>query len=515
MQLAPTDGPAFPRGMKGRIGDLLRTWWAWWYWNARKTIFVARGRTGRCPCHNNSDIGGPDGVRCDAVLFWKDPRRFGKRVCPLLTRNAKGDWICSVPASQVRPFWGRVVISHVGVVAVAVIVTGLAAWGGMRVVGYRVSLRQIFWPRAWSELRQVRADLFREKALAALSAGRSREAITALLVARQINPGDYASGMMLAQLLHLVQPEAVDAIYAQLLTHHPEQGKETARVWARSMLARANMSGLAGLALARLEVEPDGVAAWTHALITAARWTHNWNMLTAVTGNPKLPAEARAVCALEIRLRRVDTAGARAILSAEPAPATPYAALHRVERLVEFGDAFEAIDLLAVARPVLAGRDVVRLTLAAHAVGRNRARLEREVGSLLQAHGADAAAAVAIIAQHLIRYPDEALLVRCREAFDALPQGPGRDDGAAALFCAAALAGKIEWLPEIRKQFSGQDAAGLVAQQRIEERLRGTGWTPLFLLSVVRPVSADLNYAVIDRMIATQPSGRPAPAQTK
>ncbi|HLP25302.1 MAG TPA: hypothetical protein VK477_06475 [Acidobacteriota bacterium] len=497
--------------MKGRFGDLLRTLWAWWYWNARKTIFVARGRTGRCPCQNNSDIGGTDGVRCDAVLFWKDPGRFGRRVCPLLTRNAKGDWICRVPASEVRPFWGRVAIGHFGLVAVMILVGGLSAWGGMRAVGYRVSLRQIFWPRAWTELRQVRADLFREKALAALSAGRSREAITALVVARQINPGDYASGMMLAQLFHLVQPEAVDALYAQLLTNHPAQGKETARVWGRSMLARANMTGLAGLALARLEVEPEGVPAWTHALITAARWTRNWNMLTAAIDNAKLPAEARAVCALELRLRRADPAGARSILVAEPAPATPYAALHRVERLVEFQDSFEALDLLRTVRSVLAGRDVVRLTLAAHAVGHNRARLERESGSLLQAQGADAAAAVAIIAQHLIRFPDEALLERCREAFGALPQGAVRDDAAAALFCAAALAGKIDWLPEIRKQFSGQDEAGLLAQQRIEERLRGKDWTPLFLLSVVRPVSADLNYAVIERMIAAR-AAAPVPA---
>jgi hypothetical protein len=501
--------------MKGRFGDLLRTWWAWWYWNARKTFYVARGRAGRCPCQNNSDIGGPDGVRCDAVLFWKDPRRFGRRVCPLLTRNAKGDWICSVPASQVRPFWGRVFVAHIGVVAVAAVLAGLVAWGGMRAVGYRVTFRQIFWPRAWSELRQVRADLFREKALVALQAGRPREAITALLVAQRIHPGDYPSGMMLAQLLHLVQPDAVDALYAQLLTHHPTQGRETARTWARSMLARGNMTGVAGLALARLEVEPDGVAAWTHALITAARWTRNWAMLTAVIDNAKLPAEARAVCTLERQLRQADAAQARTILRAQRPPATAYAALHRVERLVEFGEALEALDLLQATRSMLAGRDVARLALAANAVGRYRARLEREAGALLRARGGDASAGIAIVGQHLIRYPNEALMVRCREAFEALPAGTVRDDAAAALFCAAALAGKMDWLPEIRKQFSGQDEAGLVAQQRIEERLRGKDWSPLFLLSVVRPVSADLNYAVIDRMIAAQPATPPRPGKAK
>ncbi|HLP25309.1 MAG TPA: hypothetical protein VK477_06510, partial [Acidobacteriota bacterium] len=355
-------------------------------------------------------------------------------------------------------------------------------------------------------------ELFRDKALAASKAGRPREAISALLVARQIHPGDYATGMMLAQLLHMVQPDAVDALYGQLLTHHPAQGLETARAWGRSMLARGNMTGLAGLALARLEVEPEGVAAWTHALITAARWTRNWGMLTAVVDNARLPAEARSVCALELKLRLVEPAAARSVLLAERAPASAYATLHRVERLIEFGEWFEALEILRTARSVLAGRDVARLTLAAHVVGNNRARFERETERLLSSRGADAAAGVAIVAQHLIRFPDEALLTRCREAFEALPTGAVRDDAAAALFSAAALAGRIDWLAEIRKQFSGQDEAGLVAQQRIEERLRGRDWSPLFLLSVVRPVSADLNYAVIERMIAVRAN---APASVK
>ncbi|MBI2512379.1 MAG: hypothetical protein HYV96_10385 [Opitutae bacterium] len=381
------------------------------------------------------------------------------------------------------------------------VVAGVLAWGGMRAVGYHVSLRQIFWPRAWSELKQVRADLFREKAETALAAGHPREAVTALLVARQVNPGDYTSGIMLAQLLHMVQPDSVDGLYAQLLSQHPAHAKETARLWCRSLLERAQMGGVAALALARLEAEPGAAPAWTHALITAARWTRNWTMLTTAIDNPRLPAETRAVCALELKLRRTDPAHARTVLIAEPSPRTPYAALHRVERLVEFGDAFEALDLLRAARPLLSGRDVARLTLAADAVGRNRARLERESARLLAASGADAAAGVAIVAQHLIHYPDDALLVRCREAFERLPASGGRDEAAAALFCAAALAGQIDWLPEIRKQFSGQGAASLVAQQKIEERLRGKGWSPLFLLSVVRPVSADLNYAVLERMI--------------
>lgn len=488
--------------MKRWLADWFRTLGAWWWWNARKTLFVARGRRGHCPCHNPSDSGSGGDVRCDAVIFWAKPERFQRRVCPLLTKSAKGEWVCSVPPEQVRPFWGRVIASHVIAGVTVVLAAGLLVWGGMRGVGYRVSLRQVFWPRAWHELKQVRADLFREKAEAAVAAGRPREAIASLLVARQLNPGDYASGMMLAQLLHLIQPETVDGFYRHLFQQHPEHANEIARIWCRSMLARGQMAGVAALAQVQLVHEPEAAAAWTHALLTAARWERNWALLAKVAQDPKLPALAREVCALEAELRRGDAVAARAVLARQPRPSSTYAALHRIERLIEFGDTFEALDLLRSVRTSLGGRDVARLTLAAHAVGRNPASLQREAAALLGASGADAAAGVAIVGQHLIRYPDAALLERAREAGVRLPATPARDEAAAAVFCAAALAGQADALPELRKFFSGESAASLVAQQKIEERLRGKDWSPLFLLSVVRPVSAELNYAILERMMA-------------
>lgn len=489
--------------MKGRLGDLLRTVWAWWYWNIRKTLFVARGRVGHCPCHNESDFGSPEGTRCEAVIFWTEPRRFASRVCPLLKKNARGDWVCSVSPAQVRPFWGRVVVSHATALVALVALSGGLAWGGMRAVGYRVTLRQIFWPRAWSELRQVRADLFREKAEAALAAGKPREAIAALMMARQLHPSDYASGMLLAQLLHVAQPEAADAVYRQLLMQHPEREQETAKTWCRSMLARGQMVGVAQLALLQLTTEPrQSEAAWQHALLTAVRWRQDWALLAKAAQEPKLSAETRALLELELRLRRANAAGARSILLAQGPPVSPYGMLHRIERLIEFGETLEASALLREARRTLAGRDLARLTLAAHAVERSRGALAREVEVLLDPRRSDVAAGVAIVAQHLINYPDEELLVRCHAAFERLPEGADRGDAAAALFCAAALAGQSDWLPDIRKRFSGEGSASLVAQQKIEEKLRGKGWSPLFLLSVVRPVSTELNYAVLERIIS-------------
>jgi len=503
--------------MNGWLGDFLRTYSAWWYWNTRKSLFVLRGRKGRCPCHNNSDFGAYGDVgytRCDAVLFWKKPERFSRRVCPLLVKNEKGDWVCGVPAEKVKPFWGRVVKAHVVVAVGVVSLAGFGVWGTMRLSGFKVSPRQVFWPPAWRELHQVRGDYFREQARGAFANGEIAKAVSALLVAREMNPTDYETSMMLAQLYQVVRPELVDGLYLQVQQQHPERAVEVSRVWCRGMLSRAQMQGVAALALARLEAEPESSSVWTHALIAAARWTRNWTMLKAVADNPKLPAEAREVCRLELQLRSVEAAQARAVLEAQPAPKTPYAALHRVERLIEFGDTVEAQEMLRVVRTQLGGRDVARLTLAANAATRSRVRLEREVAVLLGAKGADAAAAVAIVAQHLIRYPDPELLQQCREAFLRLPAGAVRDEAAAALYCAAALAGRIEWLPEIRQQFAGHDAASLVAQQRIEERLRGKEWSPLFLLTVVRPVSVDLNYAVLERMISTG-ANVPRPAKKK
>lgn len=500
--------------MKRWLADWFRTIGAWWWWNARKTIFVARGRKGHCPCHNPSDSGSGGDVRCDAVIFWAKPERFQRRVCPLLMKSAKGEWVCSVPPAQVRPYWGRVWASHAGALATVVLLGGLLAWGGMRWVGYRVSLRQVFWPRAWHELKQVRADLFREKAEAALADGRPREAIASLLVARQLNPGDYASGMLLAQLLHLIQPETVDGFYRQMFQQHPDHANEIARIWCRSMLARGQMAGVAGLAQIQLMAEPEAAAAWTHALLTSARWERNWDFLTKVANNPKMPAVAREVCALEAQLRRGDAAAARKALAAAPRPSSPYAIMHRAERLIEFGDTFEALDLLRQSRASLSGRDVARLTLAVHAVGRNPASLQREASVLIGARGDDGTAGIAIVGQHLIRYPNAALLDQVRAACLRLPATAARDEAAAAVFCAAALAGQVDALPELRKLFSGESAASLVAQQKIEERLRGKGWSPLFLLSVVRPVSAELNYAVLERMMADR-AAQPPPAAKK
>lgn len=492
--------------MNGWLGDLLRTYSAWWYWNTRKTLYVLRKRQGRCPCHNNSDYGAYGDVghtRCDAVLFWKKPDRFARRVCPLLVKNAKDDWVCGVPAAQVKPFWGRVVKAHLVVIVGTVLIAGGGVWGTMRLSGFKVSPRQIFWPPAWRELKQVRGDYFREQARQAFASGAISQAVSSLLVAREMNPWDFETAMMLAQLYQVVRPELVDSLYSQIQKQHPDHAAEVARIWCRSLLTRAQMAGVAHVALGELARPTPEPAAWLHALLTASRFTRDWSGVAKAAEDPKVAASARAVLAFEAKLRRSDPVSARALLRTAALPKESYAALYRVERMIEFGDSLDALEALRESRPLLAARDIARLTLAAHAAGRNTAALEREAGLLLAARGDNAGIAVAILAQHLIRFPQESLLLRCREAFNRLPPSAAREEAAAAFFCAAALAGRIEWLTEIRNAMPLRGDVSLIALQRIEQTLKGKNWSPLLLLTIVHPVTTDLNYAVLERMIAT------------
>ena len=152
---------------------MVLTAWALLYWNARKSIYRARRGQGTCPCQNPSDSGVAMKTGCDVAAGWAKPERF-RRVCPLLQKSETGAWVCSVNATDVRPFWARTLAYGSA--------TGLGVWllmvavifGGMHAIGYQVTLRQVVWPPAWHELQAVRADLFIDQARINYKAGRVR-----------------------------------------------------------------------------------------------------------------------------------------------------------------------------------------------------------------------------------------------------------------------------------------------------------------------------------------------------
>ena len=440
---------------------------------------------------------------CDAVIGWNTPARF-RRVCPLLTQDPAGRWVCGVRTEEVRPFWGRVIVGVGGIAVLLVLLSGLALFGTMRRVGYQVTLRQIFWPRAWSELGPVRERFFIEQAKEYYATGKTREAVSALSVAFAMNPKNYATGMILAQFYQTGRPDWVDGLYRDLWRQHPGRRNEIAQAWFRSLLARGRLAGVAELARQQLALDPDQAAVWTHALIFSARRLQQPALLETAAQEKTVRPEIRAVLELEEKLRRTAPAEACAWLLSQPLSGTfPYARLQRVERLIEFGGTTEALELLRQAPGELSARDVVRLALAAYAVAHDGPALQHEAGLLLAPDYRGGAAGVSLVALHLIKYPDAKILVQCVAALRRLPAEPAEAhrEALVATFCAVASAADRELLPGLQREMvkagylRAPEAVELVRLFQLKPQDR-----PLeSLLALIRPMSLELNYAILER----------------
>jgi hypothetical protein len=489
--------------VKGWIGDFFRAAWAFSYWNARKSLYVLRRRRGQCPCHNPSDSGEPMRTGCEAVAGWAKPARF-QRVCPLLRRNEEGFWVCSVRAAQVRPFWGRACAHYGTALAVTAALAVLVVFGGLRGIGYQVTLRQVAWPPAWHELREVRAEFFVAQARASYAKGQVRDAINALSIAYQLNPKRYEVGMMLAQFYQAGNPVHADALYHRLLGEHPERSKQTARVWFTSLLARGRLRDVAGLARRQLAAEPEQAAAWSHALLFATRHLRDDKPLEEARADPGTPAAARAVIDLALRVRALPRPAARRLLLSEPlVTGFPYDGVYRIEALLRRGYPLEALEVISKLRPMLAGRDVARLIFAAYAQSHNTKRLEQGFAGLLAPDRALNAAEVTLLAVHLVDYPDADLL---RQVVAALPRVLNQEkdaglEAATAVFCAAGVLADEAVMNQVQKKVGDTFAINPTGMQRLE--LFFLEKSPVShigtLLPAVKPLSLELCYALLDR----------------
>jgi len=489
--------------VKSWLGDLLRMVWALGYWNARKTMFVLRQRRGACPCFNPSDSGRPRETGCEAVLHWAQPARF-RRVCPLLVRNERGGWVCSVAADGVRPFWGRAWGYAGGAVAAVALAAGAGAWGTMRAIGYQVSLRQVFWPPAWRELREVRAQLFVRQAQDHFRAGRMREAVTALMTAHQVAPADYAVAMTLAQVMQGANPAAADALFLQMMQQHPDRRNDTARVWFTGLLGRGQLADVGELARRQLAADPANAGVWTHALIFAARRLQNPRMLEEAAGAAGTPAAAAGVLRFEARVRRAQPAAVPDLLLREPLSKDfPYAFIQRAELFIEFGRPREALGVLAVSQDFVGKLDLVRLGLAAMAAGGERERLAREAGTLLNQPKNPVALTVILLGEHLIRYPDKALLAQVATRWEgAVGVAPeNKMEAWYALLCAAGAAGDRGTFDRLGAGAVAQEAVTRAALARLQEFFFGP--PDQRRLDAIMPpaglVSLELPYALLDR----------------
>lgn len=331
------------------LADGARLAGAAFYWNTRKTAYVLRGRRGRCPCQNESDLGRGKMVACDAVLGWHEPERF-RRVCPLLFGTDEG-WVCSVPAAQVRPFWGRVVAGVLAFLVVGYLAAALAGFAALRVVGHApVRFVQVAWPGKWSEIRRVQSEELLERAVRAFLDGRLAESQLALSTAVERDANNYTASLLLAQI-GMFQGSflAADAGFEQLRRRVPREAARTAIAYHDTLLGVDRMPRLAVFSLEMAVEDKAQEAIWVRSALLAVRAlppAELGDFLQATrTLLPRLSEPAQTLLHGEIGLRH----GARVLQRwAQPrgGPLHPFYATYQVERLADLGATREAQTVL-------------------------------------------------------------------------------------------------------------------------------------------------------------------------
>ncbi len=427
--------------MKGWLFDLFRLVWAFPYWNVRKSLYRLRGARSSCPCQAPSDSGKAHVTGCEAVFGWHKPERF-RKVCPLLERGADGRWCCSVNATEVRPFWGLAARVAALTVATGLLIAILGAWAGLQIIGYPVSLYQVAWPPAWRELGTVRSEYFLTKARAAYTAGHIKEAMISLSIAYQLNPANYAAGMMLAQFRQADNPVLADKLYRQLRTSHPEKREATTQVWLHHLLVHAAYEQVAMLAREELLNSPHETA-WVHALLFACRQLDAPELLEQEAEQAKLVPEWRQIVEIEAATLRGALKGEalqRRLRTLATETTNSYVLYYALDRQIAAGGA-EVLTQVMASRGRLPGRTILSLGLSAYAAAKDETGRSREIVSLLASRPKLSEVEIEVLCSHLIRYPNPASLRALMEAWRNDPSMPHAEQLPLyiALYCAAAV----------------------------------------------------------------------------
>lgn len=342
------------------------------YWNMRKSAYVWRDRHGRCPCQNESDDSIPGRVRCDAVLHWHDPERF-RKICPLLTATPDG-WRCSVHASAVRPFWGRV-FAWLGLALMCLYLAGtVAVFAGLRITGRApVGWLQVAWPGKWHEIKPVQSAHLFQQAMEAFAGGRLPEAHLRLTTARELDPANYDVALMLAQISMFQRSFLFsDDLFLNLWRSHPANRSRTAVVYHDTLLSLDRMGKLAEFSVTMAAADPARAVVWVRSALLAVR---SMRVEEAVVFRSQqaaaisaLAPHAQQLLHAELDLRTGDGIAARAVLHRQfTGPFNAAYAQYQIERLAGMGAVDEA-QLLLNAQGTLLGEFEQRLTQVAVAL---------------------------------------------------------------------------------------------------------------------------------------------------
>lgn len=478
--------------------DFLRFWWELIALNWRKTRFRFRG--GKSPCQAPSDSGKAGETLCEASALWDRQGRF-RRVCPKLVATP-GGWRCSVNAEDVRPFWGRAFAYYGGTAAGLYLLITLLVFGVFRGIGYQVSYPGVAWPPAWHHFNVVRSDYFFEKGKRALSENRIREANIALGLAYEFNPRNYEAGFALAQLWQSGLASQSDRVYQKLLRTNPAASASTAQGWAQALLWRGDFAQLSHLAIERLGLDPSLSAAWMHALIFSSRRLQDPAGLTRALSLPNLPPETRSILRLEsAALSGEATATARVLTSPLTENASAYARYYQISFLIRSGNSGRALELLASYGEKLSPDERVALSLSALAQLGKTTELRREAEALLVTN--QQPQIYTLLATHLIRYPDKAMLLATAGQLSTMPWA-AEPEGLAAnatLLCAAGLADESALVATLRTRMRKITGAPMRELDRAEDFLTQRNGTRQWgnFLPALPMLALDTVYALFER----------------
>ncbi len=485
--------------MTGRLADLFRLAWGLLYWNTRKAWFQFQRGRAPCPCQSPSDSGRAYETACDACLSWDQPARF-RRVCPLLVQTPDG-LRCSVDTPQVRPFWGRAFAIYGGTALSLYLAGALAIFAFLRSVGYPINIGHLVWPGKWHRVMEVRGWFFMERANQAFALGRTSEGMLYLSNAYEFDPNNFDIAFTLAQKLQFGQPGRADQIYRRLLATHPAEQAAISEAWFRALLARGDFSTIAEFTSQQVLNDPPRAGVWLRALIFASRQLNTDTALRdLLTSSAPAAQPWRRVLETELLLRENRRAEARAALTHPWHGAPPYALYYQVSELSAFGEGMAAADLLAQYEAELDDVARVRLLLDIYArIGAQQSR--QRLFSVLLANRLNPNV-VALLAAHLIRHPDPALLDQIFSKFsrEQLALSDDTLDSFLALYCAAGVArdnAKMHLIASfLAKHGDGSKfTLGLAAAF-----FRGD--TPLTRVSAILPalpVPLEVNYALLER----------------
>lgn len=488
--------------MTGRIGDFFRFCWALFYWNTRKTWFRMRGaHRDDCPCQTYSDSGHALDSRCDAILDWAQPARF-RRVCPLLAQTPQG-WRCSVNAESVRPFWGRA-LAYGFALGLALYLAGTAAiYTVLRTARYETSYLSVVWPPRWGELRDSQEKLYATRAQEALQAGNYQEAVLSLELVTRINPRNYAAGLALAGLSQVTaQPYVSDHIYERLMRDVPEQRRQTAQIWFRTLLARAAYPQIKQLATRMLGEDPAERSAWLNALLFSSRQTGDHACLgTVLSEHPHLPEWCTDLIAIEQMLLqgRLDRALPR-LTRVHRKPAAGYIPYYQADRLLRHGEGDRANELLRAYGSQLPSDEASFLRLRVYQSKGWSTLAGPEFEDLLRYEMAPRI--VAQFCAYLIDQPDPGLFARFHDRLVAekLPLNTETLPLHQAVYLAATLAGdstRAEQIAARLKQYTASDARVL---HGLGELLKARTTDPRLprILPLV-PLPTEVVYTILQR----------------